>query len=209
MSSKKSRSGSMKSDFEVYRSIVAEQQRQMELREHDERIRKQQEEDLKKLRIKKQLEEEIEAKTKRFWELNRFYRRIPADGKAEFFGDFEQKYLAWRPHGTGKLVVNQQPVIEGSFVHGEFVQGEIHWTNGESWKGKLKDNCMDGPGILFDKEKKATHVIMRKNILICTLERKSVQLYQCVSTNNNPFDVHRDNSWHPNRLHRRCSWSDQ
>lgn len=165
----KKRTTSLQSDLAVYRARVADLERREENLKYEEQQRKQRELDLQRLREQKRKEEEKEAKTKRFFEVNRFNRRIAAPNEPVFFGDFESKYVAWRPHGQGEFSMNGAPILKGTFTHGDYVFGEITWENGQVWRGRVRNNCMQGPGTLTNGSDCA-HVIMRDNVVVCKLE---------------------------------------
>ncbi|RYY72661.1 hypothetical protein EON63_20580, partial [archaeon] len=93
-------------------------------------MKKQQELELMKLRQRRAKEEEDELNMRRFFDFNAFQRKVvPVDG-AQYFGSQVTAYIAWQPHGPGKLQVNGQDKLDGRFKEGVLVGGRVAYDGG-------------------------------------------------------------------------------
>lgn len=137
-------------------------------KENEEIERKREaEQQLEQLRKEVQRKKEIEEKTRHYFDYNKYNRKVPAD--AYYFGDMEIVQNSWRPHGSGKVVVNDVPIVEGKFSKGDFYEGKIVWTDGSGWEGSMKDNMIHGVGFVV-KEGERKPALAYEGKLICLRE---------------------------------------
>lgn len=105
-----------------------------------------QEDELKKLREQERLKQERESKTRRYFDLNNFDHKIPPIGDPYYYGDLESKFAAWRPNGQGQFCLYDNPVVEGTWVKGNFVKGKITFSDGSIWEGGIEREVIHGMG---------------------------------------------------------------
>ena len=161
LQSPKAKSGSFYKDFELsknrkkfreecfkIRCRLEAKKREEERRQHEILEKQRKEMELQKLRQLEAWKREQEEKTKRYFVHNQFHRKIPIEGDPYYFGEFETQCAGWRPHGSGKFVVNNQPVVEGIYNRGDFVRGKIIWKHGYIWEGMMWKNLIHGMGVL-------------------------------------------------------------
>jgi hypothetical protein len=125
------------------------------------------EKNLEILRQKERQREEDERRTKAYFQMDKYNRKIPAQDSPVYFGDMVEKNSAWLPHGVGQFSLNDQVLMKGDFRHGDLVQGQVNWSDGSSWSGKLIDHKMDGIGVITDQNGVDREAMMRMNILVC------------------------------------------
>ena len=99
------------------------------------------------------LKEEKERKTKRFFDINAYNRRITPNDAPVYYGDFNAskglKTKAWIPHGHGQFLLNDEVKIDGEYVNGVLTGvGTINWVDGISWHGDIVNNMMHGGGVV-------------------------------------------------------------
>lgn len=168
---------SLVTEAAAIRAKLVAKQRAQEAKEEEEGRERQLQADLRRLRAAKLQQEEDEAKTRRFYEVNAFQRRIQAKGSPYYFGELETRSTAWLPHGRGQFFVNGEVVLDGLYKKGCFVGGEMRWTGGEVWKGRVQGNCMQGAGTLT-RDGQTAHIVAHDNAIVCCLEdlRPGIQL---------------------------------
>jgi hypothetical protein len=153
-----------------YRIKFAEQEKikQIQLDE----IKKQKQEEIEQQRLDeiKKRQEEDKRNTRHYYNIDKFDRKIRADGSPFYLGGLESKSQAWRPHGRGKFVVEENILTEGLFKRGTFIEGKINFSNDQVWKGSIKKNAMYGAGELREVEREEPKVIMRNSAVICSFE---------------------------------------
>lgn len=142
-------------------------QEQLRLRQ----LKKEEEERLKlELIEKKRIEDE--RKTKAYFEFNKYDRRIAMEGNPVYFGDFTTKSsttatTAWFPHGKGTFTVFGNEVLNGRFVKGDFVEGIVRFSDGDTWDGHVEHHRMRGVGLLITQDGTQQEVIARDNEIVC------------------------------------------
>jgi hypothetical protein len=125
------------------------------------------ERNLEILREKERKRLEDERKTKRYFQVNKYGRKIPADGAPEYFGDMVEMFGAWLPHGKGQFSLNGEVIMKGEFRDGDFVEGEAKWSDGTKWEGKLVDRKMSGVGFATSADGVRREAMMREDVLVC------------------------------------------
>ena len=112
---------------------------------------------------------EKEKKTKRFFDVNSYNRRIPAPDNPVYYGNFSVKKKAWLPHGKGQFLLNEEDVkIDGVYVDGVLEGvGTINWVDGSSWTGYIHNNYMHGSGVvqLTEEQKAGLTTITKRRAL--------------------------------------------
>lgn len=132
---------------------------QKELEEHRKReeaaLRAEKEAQLQAFRDAELAKIQKELKTKRFFDVNQYNRKVVAPDTPVYFGEFIElgKPKAWIPHGQGQFLLNDEVKIDGSYTNG-VLNGiaTINWTDGYTWTGHMKDDVMHGPGVVTDPE---------------------------------------------------------
>lgn len=131
--------------LQIEMRMKAEKKRQeRELRE--QMIRD--EEKLKKQREEERIRKEREAKTRNYFVLNQYNRKVPAPDEPVYYGDMVNKFGSWVPHGKGQFSLNDKVKMEGDYIRGDFMSGTIHYENGYTWNGLVLDYKMHGVGIV-------------------------------------------------------------
>jgi hypothetical protein len=118
----------MRVQAEIAAGIEAERQAKI----HAETVLKKQAEEEAKEQAKREAEleaiRELERRTKRFYNLGRFNRRVETG--VMYFGDFTEVHGAWVPHGYGEFRVNGEVIYDGEIFHGKMQgTGMIKFTN--------------------------------------------------------------------------------
>lgn len=137
-------------------------QEQLRLRQ----LKKEEEERLRLELIEKKRAED-ERKTKAYFEFNKYDRRIAMEGGPVYFGDFTTKSTAWFPHGKGTFTVFGSEVLNGRFVKGDFVDGIVRFSDGDTWNGHVEHHHMHGVGLLTTQDGTQQEVIARDNEIVC------------------------------------------
>lgn len=105
--------------------------------------------DLEAYREQERKRQEIERRTKRYYEINMYGRKVPPPDAPKYFGDFTTANVGWCPHGTGQMFLEDELKLEGAFKDGFFHgNGKVMWNDGSVWEGGIKNNRMDGIGTL-------------------------------------------------------------
>ena len=109
-----------------------------------------------------------------YFEVNRFNRSVPLNYDETFYkGTFIGVNGSWRPYGKGEFLLDERPIIKGTFNvkglahgYGEYVfyRDEKPW---KTFKGQFVDGNMAGPGILVDVQGVEEEVIARNNEILC------------------------------------------
>ena len=125
------------------------------------------------LREKERQRIEDERKRKRYFEVDKYNRKIPAADSPVYFGDMLERNSAWQPHGKGEFSVNDEIIMKGEFNKSDFVQGVVKWSDGSVWDGRLINHKMDGVGFITENGGVKREAMMRNNTLICYKDGKS------------------------------------
>jgi hypothetical protein len=128
---------------------------------------KQEEEERLRLELIEKKRAEDERKTKVYFEFNKYDRRIAMEGGPVYFGDFITKSTAWFPHGKGTFTVFGNEVLNGRFVKGDFVDGIVRFSDGDTWDGHVEHHRMHGVGLLITQDGTQQEVIARDNEIVC------------------------------------------
>lgn len=128
---------------------------------------KQQEEERLRLELIEKKRAEDQRKTKAYFEFNKYDRRIAMEGGPVYFGDFITKSTAWFPHGKGTFTVFGSEVLNGRFVKGDFVDGIVRFSDGDTWDGHMEHHRMHGVGLLITQDGIKQEVIARDNEIVC------------------------------------------
>ena len=131
---------------------------------------------------------EIVRKTKKYWKLNEFSDEQDSIAmNPTYFGEHitDHKGDAWVPHGKGKFLVGDEPIIEGTYKKGYLHGNATHSFDDDSkWEGEYKDGYMEGIGYyttaqedpVYDEngavvgsppKQRRREAIARRNILMC------------------------------------------
>ena len=97
-------------------------------------IKKKLEEDDRNAREKAFREAEIIRKTKKYFELNKYYRKVPDADETMYFGDHRGVNNSWIPHGYGEYHVGDDIIFEGNFIDGVLHGNSVyHFEDGSLW----------------------------------------------------------------------------
>eukprot|EP01038_Epipyxis_sp_PR26KG_P010483 gene10483-14086_t len=142
----------------------------------EQEINRKKEEHLKYLHEEEQKRLAIEAKTKRYFQLNSFNRKIPADDDPIYVGDFKCVSKAWIPDGQGQFFLNVDDLkLEGNFKNGMLEGiGKVYWRDGIEWEGNVKNNRIFGDGIIVTKNGSKKPAIANDNNIVAYQEVKHV-----------------------------------
>lgn len=162
-----SRTGSMKAQAQEYAAILKAKEIQRKKEAYQLELDKKAERDLEVLRERERKRLEDERRTKQYFSLDKYERKIPAPGEPIYFGDMKEKNHSWQAHGSGQFSLNGEIVMKGTFKDGDFVQGEVRWSDGTTWNGVLTDHKMNGIGVVTDADGNKQEALMRNNILVC------------------------------------------
>ena len=79
--------------------------------------------------------DEKERKTKSYYDIDKFNRRIAPKDQLTYYGEYQNTKGAWVPHGPGQYLVNDEEVQrEGTFINGElWGQGRYVHADGSIW----------------------------------------------------------------------------
>lgn len=164
---KKSKEGKLKEKAAAYAASLKEKEAQRKIDAHLREQNIMAEKQLAELREKERKRIEDERKTKRYFEVDKFDRKIPVKGAPVYFGDMIEKCNAWLPHGHGQFSLNNEIMLKGDFNKGDFVSGEVKWSDGTLWEGNLLDHKMNGVGFITDIHGNKREAMMKSNILVC------------------------------------------
>lgn len=167
-----SKAGGLKEKADAYAAMLKAQEAQ---RKRDAYAQEQAliaQRNLELFREKERKRIEDERKTKRYFQVDKYGRKVPAEGAPVYFGDMIEKHQAWLPHGKGQFSMNGEVVMSGDFRQGDFVGGEIKWSDGTKWEGKLLDNKMDGTGFITSADGVRREAMMRDDVLVCYKDGK-------------------------------------
>lgn len=120
----------------------------------DEAERKQREE-------KEAREREIQRKTKPYFKLNKYNRKVPTDEDDVYFGEWKGAEFgdAWVADGEGQLLRNGRTFMTTNFQrgipHGNSV---ISFDSGEEWIGPMSNGALHGAGKLRRPRQKVDDV---------------------------------------------------
>lgn len=168
-----SKNGSMKAQAQEYAAALRAQEVQRKKDAHQLILNKKAEKDLEALRERERQRIEEERKTKQYFTLDKYDRKIPAPGEPIYVGDAKERFSAWQAHGPGKFMLNGELMMKGAFKDGDFVDGEIHWSDGTSWNGVLVDHKMNGIGVVTDANGTKQEALMKSNVVVCYRDGKS------------------------------------
>lgn len=146
------RKTTLRDEAKKYAAILQEKEKEKEKLLLIEQEKKRQEEELRKFREQQRLQQEKEFKTRRFFDLNNFDHKIAPIGNPYYYGDFQLKFSAWRPHGKGQLCIFDNPLLDGDWVRGNFVKGRITWSDGSYWEGGIQHEVIHGMGKITNPE---------------------------------------------------------
>lgn len=130
-----------------------------------------QEEKLKADRIAQEIaekEREIKRKTKQYFKLNKYNRKVQLEENTVYFGEHVGSHDAWIPHGHGEYLVGDTLIYEGNFQNG-LPHGNMIYEldDGSKWEGPFINGNMDGVGVLTSRKGEKKNVLVRRNIIIC------------------------------------------
>eukprot|EP00598_Pedospumella_elongata_P005778 CAMPEP_0184983224 /NCGR_PEP_ID=MMETSP1098-20130426/12522_1 /TAXON_ID=89044 /ORGANISM="Spumella elongata, Strain CCAP 955/1" /LENGTH=528 /DNA_ID=CAMNT_0027507031 /DNA_START=99 /DNA_END=1685 /DNA_ORIENTATION=+ len=162
-----SKTGSMKAQAQEFAAILKAKEIQRQKEAHQLVLAKKAEKDLEVLRERERKREEDERKTKRYFSLDKYERKIPAPDEPVYFGDMKEKNHSWQAHGSGQFSLNGEVIMKGTFKEGDFVQGEVRWSDGTAWNGVLVNHKMNGIGVIIDADGNKQEALMRSNLLVC------------------------------------------
>ena len=160
----------LRAEAQKWRLKFQEEERQKQKEQEEIDRKRRAEEELKKLREEVRRKQEIEDKTKRYFEFNKYNRKIPSEGNPYYFGDMTIINKSWMPHGTGQFFVNEISVLEGKYNIGEFYEGKVVWTDGTGWDGSLKNGVMHGVGNVVKEGGERKPALAWEGKLICIQE---------------------------------------
>ena len=88
--------------------------------------------------------------------------KIITQNKDEYIGEF----VDGEKNGEGKIIFSDDKTeYIGNFEKNNFSgTGNIKWTNGVEYKGKFKDNCLEGEGVLFNNDGEKYEGNFEKNL---------------------------------------------
>jgi hypothetical protein len=153
-----------KKDIEAAKDRAIREKLAKEAKEAEEYERLHQEEvRLEKLKV---------WKTKEYFELNKFGRKVDPEGWPSYFGYHKGTNGAWMPHGPGEMKVGGETTFKGHYVEGlEHGKGET-----STWKGDFKSGRVDGVGTYNGKE-----CLVRHSVIVCyqdeLLDGKCIEFY--------------------------------
>lgn len=161
------RDGSLRSAAQLYAASLKEKEEQKKRDEYQRQQELIQEKFLEEIRERERKKEEDEKKTKVYFQVDKYGRKIPAQDEPVYFGDMVEKCQAWLPHGPGQFSINGEVMMKGEFKNGDFTQGTVNWRDGSIWEGGLVDHKMNGVGFVTDSFGTRKEAMMRKSVLVC------------------------------------------
>lgn len=167
-----SKMGSLKQQADEFAALLKAQDAQ---RKRDAYMKEQvqvAERNLEALRAKERQRLEDERRTKWYFQMDKYGRKIPAARAPEYFGDTIEKYNAWIAHGKGQFSLDGEVTMKGEFRDGDLVDGVMKWSDGTVWEGKMVNRKMDGVGYFTSAVGERKEAMMRGNMLICYKDGK-------------------------------------
>jgi hypothetical protein len=165
-----SKAGDLKKSAEAYAAVLKEQELQRRRNAHAQEQERLAEQNLEILRERERKRIEDERKTKRYFQVDKYGRKVPVEDAPVYFGDMIEKCDAWLPHGKGQFSLNETIILKGDFNQGDFTGGEVKWSDGTYWEGKLVDHKMHGVGVITLADGVKKEAMMRANVLVCYKE---------------------------------------
>ena len=169
-----SKEGGLKEKAASYAAILKAKEAEKVRAEYTKEQEKVAQKHLEALREKERKREEDERNTRRYFQLDKYSRKIPAPDSPEYFGGMIEKNQAWLPHGKGQFSLNGQIILKGDFKQGDFTAGEVNWSDGTKWEGNLIDHKMDGVGVITTTSGTRRDALMRQDVLVCYKDGKFV-----------------------------------
>lgn len=161
------RDGSLRGAAQLYAASLKAKEEQKKKGEHLRQQELVQEKYLEEIRARERQREEDERRTKVYFQVDKYGRKIPAEDEPVYFGDMVEKFQAWVPHGSGQFSMHGEVMMKGEFKNGDFTQGIVHWADGSAWEGSLVDHKMNGVGFITDPLGNRKEAMMRKSVLVC------------------------------------------
>jgi hypothetical protein len=182
-----SKAGDLKKSAEAYAAVLKEQELQRKRNAHAQEQERLAEQNLEILRERERKRIEDERKTKRYFQVDKYGRKVPVEDAPVYFGDMIEKFDAWLPHGKGQFSLNETIIMKGDFNQGDFTGGEVKWSDGTYWEGKLVDHKMHGVGVITLADGVKKEAMMRANALVCYKEGIHALQFMCLFACRIPF----------------------
>lgn len=182
-----SKAGDLKKSAEAYAAVLKEQELQRKRNAHAQEQERLAEQNLEILRERERKRIEDERKTKRYFQVDKYGRKVPVENAPVYFGDMIEKFDAWLPHGKGQFSLNETIIMKGDFNQGDFTGGEVKWSDGTYWEGKLVDHKMHGVGVITLADGVKKEAMMRANALVCYKEGIHALQFMCLFACRIPF----------------------
>lgn len=163
-----SKQPSLKEESKKIAAILREKEKHKERERYEISLKKKQAEDLKKLRKEELKRQEEEFKTKKYFEFNKYDRKVTVEGAPYFKGELELASSAWRPDGPGKFVYDDRVALDGLFIKGDFVSGKFVLPDGSVWEGQMHHDLIHGIGKISKPECDSEEALAYRGHLICT-----------------------------------------
>lgn len=149
------------------------------------------EEKLKADRIAREMaekEKETIRKTKQYFKLNKFNRKVQLEENTVYFGDHYGTHGAWIPHGHGEYLVGDTLIYEGNFCDG-LPNGKVIYEldDGSKWDGPFIAGNMDGVGTLTSRKGEIREVLLRNNIIVC--DKNELLVGKVVEIRDSKFSI--------------------
>lgn len=167
-----SKKGGLKAEIMEFRALLKAQDAQRKRHAYLKEQALVTEQNLEALRAKERQRLEDERRTKWYFQVDKYGRKIPADRAPEYFGDTVEKYNAWVAHGRGQFSLDGETVLKGDFRDGDLVEGEVKWSDGTIWEGRMVNRQMDGVGVFTSADGLRKEAMMRGGMLICYKDGK-------------------------------------
>jgi hypothetical protein len=171
----------LRAEASALRAKFSAQQRARDQQLLEQELERQKEAELLELRKEADQKLAIELKTKRYFEFNKYNRKIAPVGSPYFVGDTANDHLAWTQDGQGKFLIDEEVVLDGTYQNGEFVKGKILFrADGSRWEGGIRDGVIHGAGTLTHTDGRVHSVLAHDGHILCNQDSTFILLLSVV-----------------------------